>query len=114
MGRRCFFVCVRAAKNLFLKTALSKIFTQLLDFQNAVAGRIDDGRRSIFRFPHLIYQPIPVRMPMNEVTRLVGLDERAETLESLMAEVGFVVDAQGRGMRDDNIEIPLLEEFVFP
>ena len=74
---------------------------------------IDYGRLLMLCFPVLL-QTVAMDMAMNKVAGVVLFDERSETFESPVTEVRLVMNTERRGMSDQDIYIPFMEEFVFP
>ena len=55
---------------------------------------------------------INVNMPMKVVCGLKGLNQPFESLDALVGAIFIIMDAPGRGMRDENIEKPTIVNFI--
>ncbi len=55
---------------------------------------------------------VAVGMTVNEITGPVAFDESAKDLKSVMAEVGFIMNAERRGVGDEDVDRAFMEECI--
>ncbi len=85
----------------------------LLQFYHPVTNGINYRSVLIFGFPGFV-AAITMNVAMDEIARTVALDKTPEALKSSMTGVGFVVNASGWGMGDENIDVAAFELFIQP